>query len=66
MESNDDWGNSEDERLMCESVDNFERGLENEKNENLWSDYEDEQILCDAMDTSEGQIKTTQTGNSDY
>ena len=66
MESNDDWGNSEDERLMCESVYNFERELENEENENLWSDYEDEQILCDAVDTSEGQIKTTQSGNSDY
>lgn len=35
MESNDDRGNSEDDRLMCESVDNFERELENEENENL-------------------------------
>ena len=51
---------------MCESEDNFERELEDKRNQNLWSVYEDEQILCDAMDTSEGQIKTTQAGNSDY
>ena len=55
MQSHDDWGNSEDEKDMCEAADAFEQDMENAQNQHLWSDCEDDQAMCDAVDNFEQQ-----------